>query len=115
MVNNRSLKCYKLKFKLLGPDAACHTFSLDWEKLHRERLGTRKFNQPLKKKKKKKKKKKTKKNQKKKKKKKIKIKKTFKKKKKKKKKKKTPTLSTLSLRVINTLENNHLSTPKHTF
>ena len=84
MVNNRSLKCYKLKFKLLGPDAACHTFSLDWEKLHRERLGTRKFNQPLKKKKKKK-------------------------------KKKTPTLSTLSLRVINTLENNHLSTPKHTF
>lgn len=51
MVNNRSLKCYKLKFKLLGPDAACHTFSLDWEKLHRERLGTRKFNQPLKKKK----------------------------------------------------------------
>ena len=59
MVNNRSLKCYKLKFKLLGPDAACHTFSLDWEKLHRERLGTRKFNQPLKKKKKKKKKKNT--------------------------------------------------------
>ena len=56
MVNNRSLKCYKLKFKLLGPDAACHTFSLDWEKLHREHLGTRKFNQPLKKKKKKKKK-----------------------------------------------------------